>query len=73
MKRTRSVGKASEPAKPLLGVTLPEEPEDKLPDDSLNLSPKRIMDGALTKTALLNQILAQREEHPQLRHWGINE
>jgi hypothetical protein len=73
MKKTRSVEKASDPTKPIQGMTLSDERENKLPDESLNLSPQRIMEGASMKTALLNQILAQREGLHQLRNWGINE
>jgi len=73
MKKTRSVDQASGPVKPIQGSTLSEEKENKLPDEALNLSPGRIMDGASTTTALLNQILAQREEFHTFRDWGINE
>jgi hypothetical protein len=73
MKKTRSVAQAIEPTKPIPTVAILEEKERKLPDESLSLSPERIMDGASMKTALLNQILAQQEELHQLRHWGINE
>jgi hypothetical protein len=73
MKKTRSVHKASGPAKPIQGSTLSEEKENKRPDESFNLSPARLMNGASTTTALLNQILAQREEVHPLRDWRINE
>ena len=73
MKKTRSVDKASGPARPIPGITLSDEKDNKLPDESLNLSPERLMDGASTTTALLTQILAQREEFHPLRDWGINE
>jgi len=72
MKKNRSVGKLTDPAKPIQRITLSDEKENKLPVES-NLSPERIMDGASTATALLNQILAQREQLHQLRDWGINE
>ncbi len=71
MKRTRVVAKIMEPAKPTPAAILTED-EDKLPIES-NLSPERTMEGASTTTAVLNQILAQREGFHQLRDWGINE
>ena len=61
-------GQADCPAKPIQEVTLSDEKENKLPVES-NLSPERIMDGASTATALLNQILAQQEETHQLRDY----
>ncbi len=73
MKRTRAVGKATEPAKLVPTVSLLEENASSLPDESLSLSPERLMEGASMKTALLNQILAQQPEFHQLRDWGINE
>ena len=72
MKRNRSVGKLSDAAKPVQGITLPDEPENKPPVEP-NLSPERIMEGASTTTILLNQILAQQEETHKFRDWGINE
>jgi len=73
MKKNRSVDQASDSAKLIQGITRSDEKENKPPVESFNLSAKRIMEGASTKTALLNQILAQREEFHQLRDWGINE
>ncbi len=73
MKKNRSLDKASASAKPIQGITLSDEKEDKPSDESLNLSPERITAGASSKTALLNQILAQQESFHELRHWGINE
>jgi hypothetical protein len=72
MKKNRSVDKATDPAKSIRGITLSDEKKNKPPVES-NLSPERIMDGASTATALLNQILAQQEETHQFRDWGINE
>ena len=72
MKKTLSVAKAIDPAKPSQRVTRLAEKEKRLSDES-NLSPERIMDGASATTALLNQILAQQEKLHQLRNWGINE
>ena len=72
MKRNRSVGKLTDPAKPVRGITLSDEKENKLPVEP-NLSPERIMEGASTTTTLLNQILAQQEKTHQFRHWGIND
>jgi hypothetical protein len=72
MKTSRSLGEATEPAKPIQGITLSDEKEKKLQVDS-DLSPERIMDGASTATALLNQILAQRQALHQIRDWGISE
>lgn len=72
MKKNRPLEKLTDPAKPIQGITRSDEKENKLQVDS-NLSPERIMDGALATTALLNQILAQRAELNQLRNWRINE
>jgi hypothetical protein len=72
MKRNRSVGKLTDPAKPIQGITLSDKTENKLPVEP-NLSPERIMEGASTTTTLLNQILAQQEETHKFRDWGINE
>ena len=72
MRKNRSLEKATDSAKPIQGITLSDEKENKLQAES-NLSPKRIMDGASTATALLNQILAQQAEAHQFRDWGINE
>ena len=72
MKKSRSGAKAIGPAKLIPQVTLAGETENRLPVES-NLSPERMMEGASTTTALLNQILAQRQEVHQLRNWGINE
>ena len=72
MKKNRSLEKLTGPAKPIQGITLSDEKENKLQVDS-DLSPERIRDGALATTALLNQILAQRAELNQLRNWRINE
>ena len=73
MKRIRSVARPVETSKPVQALTLSDEKENKQPDESLNLSPERVMEGASATTALLNQILAQREGLHQLRDWGINE
>jgi hypothetical protein len=72
MKKTRSLDKATGPGKPIPGTTSPVEKASKPPDES-NLSPERIQNGASSTTALLSQILAQREAMHQLRDWGINE
>lgn len=72
MKKNRSLEKATDPAKPIQGITLSDEKENKLQVES-NLSPERIMDGASIATGLLNQILAQQEQLHALRDWGINE
>jgi hypothetical protein len=72
MKKTRSVAKAIESAKPIPRVMLADEKENENPPES-NLSPERMMEGASTTTALLNQILARQEVFHELRHWGINE
>ena len=72
MKKNRSLGKLTDPAKPIQGITLSDEKENQLRVES-NLSPERIMEGAFTATALLNQILAQGEQLHQVRDWGMNE
>ncbi len=72
MKKTRSVAKAIEPPKSIQGLTPSDENETQLAVES-NLSPERIMNGASATTALLNQILAQREELHQIRDRAINE
>ena len=73
MKRARSVARPVETSKPTQVLALSDEKENELPNESLNLSPERVMEGASTRTALLNQILAQQEGLHQLRDWGINE
>ena len=73
MKKNRPLGKSPNPAKPVYAVTRSDEKANTLPVESPDLSPERIMDGASTTTAILNQILAQRGEIHQLRDWGINE
>jgi hypothetical protein len=72
MKKNRSVGKLTDPAKPMQGIPLSAERENKTPVES-NLSPERITHGVSTATELLNQILAQQEEIHKFRDWGINE
>ncbi len=72
MKKTRALPLANEPVKPGRRMAIANKKEDKFPVQQ-NLSPDRIMNGASTRTALLNEILAQREEYHQLRDWGINE
>lgn len=73
MKRNRSADKATEPAQSKQGIAFSDERASKLADESLNLSPERIMEGASAKTALLDQILAQQAEFHEVRYWGINE
>ena len=72
MKKTLSVGKALEPAEPIQGLAVSDEKENQPQVDS-NLSPERIEDGASSKTALLEQILARQEEFHEVRYWGLNE
>jgi hypothetical protein len=72
MKSARSVDTATDPGKPIQGITVSAKRENNLPVES-DLSPERIVDGATTTTALLSQILAQQEELHQFRDWGINE
>jgi hypothetical protein len=72
MKRTRSVEKAIDPGKPIRGIKLSAQQGNEPPVES-NLSPERIVDGASVTTAVLDQILAQRQALHQLRNWGINE
>ena len=72
MKKTRSIAQAIEPAKPIQVITLSDQEANQLPVES-NLSPERILERASTKTALLNQILAQQQEFHEIRHWGIND
>ncbi len=72
MKKTRRVAQVTESAEPSPEVVVSDEKEDNLSVES-NLSPERMMEGASVTTAVLSQILAQREEPHQLRDWGINE
>jgi hypothetical protein len=72
MKRTRVVDTATDPGKPMQGITVSSQKEKILPVES-DLSPERIVNGVSTTTALLAQILAQQEEPHQFRDWGINE
>jgi hypothetical protein len=72
MKSARSVDTATDPGKPIQGISVSVRQENKLPVES-DLSPERIVKGASTTTALLAQILAQQEQPHQYRDWGINE
>ncbi len=68
MKKARAVHKAVDSAK----SQAPPFPGEDVQESRI-LSTERILDGASTTTALLNEILAQREEQLRFRHWGINE
>jgi hypothetical protein len=72
MKKSRSVDKAIGSGKPIHGIARSPQPENKLPVES-DLSPERILDGASATTAVLSQILAQREALHQPRDLGLNE
>ncbi len=72
MKKSRSAAEAFEPAKLFQGITSSAVQDNRLPDES-NLSPERIRDGASDTTALVTQMLSQRQKLYQLRDWGINE
>ena len=72
MKRIRLVGDPIEPVKPIPKDMPLDEKENKLQDES-SLSPERMAEGSSIKTALLSQILAQRDGPHQFRDWGINE
>jgi len=72
MKKNRPVTKQVGPPEANQGLTLSDREENKPSIESL-LSPDRMAEGASTTTALLDQILAQREENRQSSHWGINE
>ena len=65
MKRTQLLKKATDPTKPDREINLRDGKTNLLPDESLNLSPKRIEEGVAITTALLNQILAEGD---RLRH-----
>ncbi len=73
MKRDRSVNTATDSAQPTQGIALPEEKASKLPDEAVNLSPRRLAEGASVTTALLDEILAQQTEFHEVRYWGLNE
>ncbi len=73
MKKTRSAEKSNDPSQLAQGIPFPEAKENHPADDSLNLSPERIMEGASTTTPLMEEILALPEEVHPSRHWGINE
>ena len=72
MKKNRLVANAVKPAKPCQGIPGPVGGASRIPDES-DLSPERLMNGSSSTTALLSQILAQREKFHQIRDWGINE
>ncbi len=72
MKRTRSVDEATKGRKPLRGIALTPQEDNKPPIES-DLSPNRIWGGAAASTAGLDEIPAQRQAFHQLRDWGINE
>lgn len=65
------VNEATDTMPQMPGLTPSDEKGDQVSVES-DLTPKRIADGAIN-TALLNQILAQREALHQVRDWGINE
>ncbi len=72
MKKNRSVDRAGDATRLMSGPIASAAKEKGTPFES-NLSPGRIADGASINTALLSQIMAQREALHQLRDWGINE
>ena len=72
MKKTRSPDEPTSPGKPVKRIRLPAQ-EENVPEVESDLSQQRIMDGASSTAALLDQILAQRAALHQLRDWGINE
>ena len=72
MKSARLVDAATDPGKPIQGISVSSQKQNELPVES-DLSPERIVNGASTTTALLAQILAQQQELHQFRDWGINE
>lgn len=72
MKRSCPVDETTDPGKPIRGTTISARQEAGRPVES-DLSPERIVDGASVTTAVLVEILAQREALHQLRDWGINE
>ena len=72
MKKNRSVDKQTDPAKPIQGITFSATTQNTLPGEP-DLSPQRIMEGVVTTTTLLSQILATKGETHQFRDWGINE
>ncbi len=72
MKRTRVVAEATQAGEPIQGTSLAAQPQGQVAIES-DLSPERIEDGASATTAVLSQILAQRDALHQVRDWGINE
>ncbi len=70
MKKNRSAGEKANPAKPTRAMSLPQTGENTSAFEARNLSPERIRDGACCTTPLLNEILAQNRELPQLRGWS---
>ena len=72
MKRIRLQGEPIEPVKSIPKELPLDEKKNKLQDES-DLSPQRMAEGSSTTTALLSQMLAQREEFHPFRDWGINE
>jgi|DewCreStandDraft_4_1066084.scaffolds.fasta_scaffold21068_3 hypothetical protein len=73
MNKTHSDRTAPAPAEPTPGHNPRRQDLEKPAAASINLSPERITEGALTTTDLMVGILAQTEQTDQLRHWGINE
>jgi hypothetical protein len=72
MKRTRVVAEATRTGEPTQRTGFAAQPQGRYGIES-NLSPERIEDGASATTAVLSQILAQRDALHQVRNWGINE
>lgn len=52
----------------------PENAKPALLDpDALNMSRERIMEGVITTTAVLSEILEKANRPQSMRYWGINE
>ena len=66
MKKNQLLDQATDPTRPNQEINLRDEEKNPLPDESVNLSTKRIGEGSAITTALLSQILAdgQRFRHP---------
>ena len=67
MKKTQLMKKATDPTGPNQEINFTDGKKNSLPDESFNLSPKRIEEGTATITALLNQILTDGQ---QLHHFS---
>jgi len=71
--KKRQLSARSDPPKPVQVAIPTDEEQDQQPASSPNLSPKRVTEGATSKTEIINKILQQDTGLGYLRHWGLND